>query len=867
MKLHTTTTFLAILLLAGATAAFAKGGKGKADKADAQAIGIEESDHALALGRAAFEDGLYDMAEEKLSAVLEHATDRHRRDEATVWLARIWLAQGKADEALQALDRLTKGELKDNALLAEARYTEIDALAQAQKLDEAFALLREFDHPRADVLAWGIDAAIRNGRLDDALAFYGKRTAASPQAVGPATALALAEALLDARRDDDAQMIAADLQALDNPHPWTDRFTTKKLIRDIDVNADGAIEALKAWAADGTVPADQARLAWRRLAQAYADKNNLDAAIDAAHHAQDLAAVTPEHLQDRLLLAQLQLRTGQLHEAAQTMRTLATEWPDADEAARLQRELVLAMLEAGDYDGTLAESRHWLDAFEGRDGTDDIRIARAEAFAALGRLNEAADTWQSLLRAAAPNAENARDLYRRAADTLFDAKRMNEAQTAYERLLDLVGADSPEGLDIRLRLAEIALQTKQNDSDGELLLQEIARSTDVPEKAWDATMRLGRLYEARGADELAADQYSAIADADPTAAAPPSDALRAEALLARGHVRHRLGDNADALDDFGRILDTYADLPVALEAQYMQAWCFHAVGRAAEAEAAAAALLEKDGIGEWAPRTRFLLAERAFNRGDFAQATNQFVRLALDHPDSPLAPDALYWAGRAAIEQHSYLAANELFNTLVKHYPDAPRTAAGLLAQGDARSELGQFEGAIQSFDEIIQRFDASDCYLAAWGRKGDAQYTLGENNPARYEEARMSYGRLLEIPSAPAELRLQASYKIGRCLEKSGRAADAITQYMATAYDYLQQDGLPAEASVWFTRSAFAAAALQEQAGNWREAIGIYRRVATSGVAASNEATVRIRRLQEDHWYQLRPGEEEFAPSEEPAP
>lgn len=862
MKLHATTTFLAVLLLAGATAAFAKGGKGKADKADAQALGIEESDHALALGRAALEDGLYDMAEEKLSAVLEHASDRHRRDEATVWLARNWLAQGKADEALQALDRLTKGDLKDDALLAEARYAQIDALAHSQRLDEAFALLRDLDHPRADVLAWGIDAAIRNGRLDDALAFYGKRTAAVP-----ATALALAEALLDAQRDADAQAIAADLQAMDEPHPWTDRFTTKKLIRGVDAGADESIEALKAWAADDAIPADQARLAWRRLAQAYADQNNLDAAIDAAQHAQDLAAVTPEHLQDRLLLAQLQLRTGQLHEAAQTMRTLATEWPDADEAALLQRELVLAMLEAGDYDGTLAESRHWLDAFEGRDGTDDIRVARAEAFAALGRLDEAADAWQGLLRTAAPDAENARDLYRRAADTLFAAGRLDEAQTAYERLLGLVGADSPEGLDIRLRLADIALQAQPDGSAGELLLQEIARSTTVPEKAWAATMRLGRLYEKRGADELAADQYSAIADADPAAAAPPSDALRAEALLARGHVRHRLGDNADALDDFGRILDAYADLPVALEAQYMQAWCFHAVGRAVEAEAAAASLLEKDGIGEWAPRTRFLLAERAFNRGDFVQATNQFVRLALDHPDSPLAPDALYWAGRAAIEQRSYLAANELFNTLVKHYPDAPRTAAGLLAQGDARSELGQFEGAIQSFDEIIQRFDASDCYLAAWGRKGDAQYTLGENNPARYEEARMSYGRLLEIPSAPAELRLQASYKIGRCLEKSGRAADAITQYMATAYDYLQQDGLPAEASVWFTRSAFAAAALQEQAGNWREAIGIYRRVANSGVAASNEATVRIRRLQEDHWYQLRPGEEEFAPSEDPAP
>ena len=81
------------------------------------------------------------------------------------------------------------------------------------------------------------------------------------------------------------------------------------------------------------------------------------------------------------------------------------------------------------------------------------------------------------------------------------------------------------------------------------------------------------------------------------------------------------------------------------------------------------------------------------------------------------------------------------------------------------------------------------------------------------------------------------------------GRAAAALDRYMETAYAYLQEDQPPPEATVWFTRSAFAAAALQERAGNWKEAAGIYRRVADSGVPAAAEARDRMDRIRRDHW------------------
>ncbi|HAL91911.1 MAG TPA: hypothetical protein DCM68_02665, partial [Verrucomicrobia bacterium] len=211
--------------------------------------------------------------------------------------------------------------------------------------------------------------------------------------------------------------------------------------------------------------------------------------------------------------------------------------------------------------------------------------------------------------------------------------------------------------------------------------------------------------------------------------------------------------------------------------------------------------------------------------------------------------DALYWAGRAATARRAYLSANGHYNALMARYPDSARLAETLLAQGDVLSELGQFAAAILAFNEVIVKFPQTPEAMIAWGRKGDCQFTLGQEDPARYEEALLSYRTLLDFAGAPADLRLQAGYKVGRCLEKMNRVPAALDRYMEVVYSFLQEEQPPAEAAVWFTRAAFGTAALQENAGRWKEAAGIYRRVADAGVPAAAEARGRTERIRQEHW------------------
>ena len=82
---------------------------------------------------------------------------------------------------------------------------------------------------------------------------------------------------------------------------------------------------------------------------------------------------------------------------------------------------------------------------------------------------------------------------------------------------------------------------------GEIRLLDLSRRRRETEYTRAATMRLGALYEERGAFETAMEQYGRLVD---TCSDPETCAA---ALLSRGLIRYRMGSFQAALDDFVRI--------------------------------------------------------------------------------------------------------------------------------------------------------------------------------------------------------------------------------------------------------------------------------------------------------------------------
>ena len=73
------------------------------------------------------------------------------------------------------------------------------------------------------------------------------------------------------------------------------------------------------------------------------------------------------------------------------------------------------------------------------------------------------------------------------------------------------------------------------------------------------------------------------------------------------------------------------------------------------------------------------------------------------------------------------------------------------------------------------------------------------------------AYQTILDRSSAPLALKLQAEYKVGRCLEKTNVPGKAFSRYMNGVYTFINENVERSPYSIlWFTRSAFGAAAIK---------------------------------------------------------
>ncbi|MCX7008251.1 MAG: tetratricopeptide repeat protein, partial [Kiritimatiellaeota bacterium] len=302
----------------------------------------------------------------------------------------------------------------------------------------------------------------------------------------------------------------------------------------------------------------------------------------------------------------------------------------------------------------------------------------------------------------------------------------------------------------------------------------------------------------------------AVAAYDRAAAAATGTTWQAQALSGRGLLLYRTGQFEPALATFDELLKKATGDRLAEQAFYMRGWCLY--------------LLHKEA---WAPDVLFWLGEYLFNHSDYAGAEKQFAGLAQVHPKSELADKALFWAGRAAAAAGQHLRALDYYKQLAKLYPDSVKLAETRFAQGDALSELGKFADAILVFEEVIKKFPNSYLANLARGRRGDCEFTLANEDKARFADALSDYRAVLDSPTADRDLKWQAEFKLGRCFEKQGKAAEAQERYLAVVYSFLGERAKGQHCDpLWVTRAAFNAAEIQEKAGDWRKAVQVYQRV-----------------------------------------
>lgn len=804
---------------------------------------------ALQAGRAALDDGFYEIALSNLAVAAAQAGDRGSRAEAALLTA----------QALAGLQRFPAA---------------LELLRQKQNLADTPARECDFDY-------WITRVLYDSGAWPEALRAAEAHVRRFPESVYlPLVQRLRGRCLIQLKEPEEALRVFAALAkdyaflpelAADNLRDWAALLVQmnhpdearEKLLRLLaDYPHSAAAEPARLWLAklwiedreweradaalrelarrETARPENRAE-AWFELARLAEAQTNWNGATQALAQA---AAVAPDSVtRARALAARglIMVRGGDLTNGPAAVREALAALPPGPEAGALQLDLAQRLLDQRSFEQAAAEFQHYLDAFTNQEGQAAAQLGRGWSLWELTQYAESAAAFQrAATLAAAP--EDQRTAAYKAAEALFADQQYRAAREAYLQL----ARDFPDGdhsaearfqaAECRARLGDAAGAAQDFDT----LIR--AETNTVP--ASRALLRMAQLYEEQEAWDQAVELYGRVISLF------PGTPHAARAMQARGLVRYRLGQFNVALDDFNRVVEQFPNDPLNEQAFYMRGWCLYLLGQDVQALEIGQAFIARYPQSTWTPDVLFWLGEYEFNHGRYQDSERRFAQLAEAYPRATLADASLYWAGRSAMALKEYQRAIDYLNRLARDYPQSTRIAEVRFAQGDALSELGQFATAILAFEEITAKYPES--YLAdlAWGRKGDCQFTLGSDNPKRYADALQAYRRVRESMSAGRELKLQAEYKMGRCLEKMGETREAFEHYMSVVYDYtagLQKGESAGE--LWFMRAAFSAAGIQEAAGNWRAAVNIYRRVTDAGGSAAEEARQRARAIRLEHW------------------
>ncbi len=800
--------------------------------------------------RASLEDGFFSLAEQQARGILRAAeSSAAEKHEAALLLVQALWGQKRFSEMLELL-RDYDGEpgyvywrarahfeLKqfDKALLVlegakgldQSRYAPFTLRLQARmllvtgKLKEAEAAYRQFaeEFPEhAERIANQFDlaeACILQKRIPEAIAVYEVLTTEKAPATAQRAQLKLAN-LLYTRGAAESFGVARELLA-------------------------------------GIATNQQARLAYR--IDAYVDLAALEEkaarkpeAVESLRKAIALSPDAHQRVPLKLSLARLLLREDQVAGALKLLEECRAEAPNVTVAAELQLEKAGALLQAQQFEAADEAYQVYLDVADDPAGMAQAYFGKGIVLLELERYAEAA----AALDKAAKGLQDERraDALVKAADAFYLVGKFEDAEKRYRSFI----VDFPQHENVPNALYQLGLAQARTSRRADALatfqrLEQEYAQTPFAEKA-----------ALRAADVmLASQQFEPALEKLAQIGQTYTNSTAAFSLHKRGIVLYEnLGRYAAAQQAFESVIAGHPESEYVPQAFLMRGFCLARQGAVQDAVEVCKEFIEKYPESELAPEAVFWLAEQYFNQGNYAAAEPLFLRVCTDFKEDGLAPRALYWAGRCAAAQSNYVKAFDRYSEVAKSYPDSEILPQTRFAQGDVLTELGEFTRAILAFEEIIKNYPGHDLVNAAWGRKGGCQFTLAVDEPARYAEAINSYQVILDRPSAPVSLKLEAEYWVGRCLEKTNVPDKAFGRYMNVVYTFINEDVERSPYSVmWFTRSAFDAATLKEKEQAWVEAVQIYERVVAASVPAGDEAIKRIEKIRKENWLLFQQAEE----------
>lgn len=826
----------------------------------------ETTDLQLSSAKLAFNDGFYDIAEKQLRRLSENSNISPKlAEEILILLVRTLHEQGRYKEAAELLEmkqKWTKRIKNEDTVAFWRAMTDF----RMQKWEDALNKINAFKttYKESSYIPHAIRLTgrclVQLKKFDEAIQIFAAFDTAYPTMYPQAleNLLDWGKILLAAGKPQEAEQILKRLITANIKQPAVQDgllWLAKLLIETQKWNE--ATNVLSKLTETESITGDIRAQAYLELANVFEANENTNSALTALSNSVMVAENPYIRAKANCQIGYIMTLLGQLEEGIELMKPLTTGPVSDPLVSNAQLKIGKAYSNAGKYELAIIEYRRYLETFTNITG-------QAEAYEGLGwslfqlkRHSESATAFGKAFELYTNSEKKAVCLFKMG-DAYFENQQYMHASNVYYRFTQEYTQSSLLHK-AQKQLAE-CLASSGYLSEAKHAFSKLSAECPDHEIAEEALLRsgeicnrLGEIGESGGVWLQAANSFNQAIDIFNQIIARSNTTLLARALYGRAMAFYRLFKPQKAMDDFTRLVQEFPNTIFSEYAFYLRGTCYYLMARDQEAIQVWKDFTEKFKNSPLAPRAVYDIATHLFNTGDYINAESNFYYLAKTYSTNELADDALFRAAQSAIKRKEYPRANELLVLLSSAYPTSNKLIPARLEQGNALRLSGAYSEAILVFEEIIKKNPERKYLALAWMGKGDCQHVLGTKDQNRYNEAIESYRAVINV-QADVELVLEASYKIGKCLEDMGKLDDALEQYYSDVIArYLENRKkkvwMNDACKKWFTRAVLSSADICETQKEWTKAVNILEHLANAGLEASENARKRIQKIKTEHW------------------
>lgn len=252
-----------------------------------------------------------------------------------------------------------------------------------------------------------------------------------------------------------------------------------------------------------------------------------------------------------------------------------------------------------------------------------------------------------------------------------------------------------------------------------------------------------------------------------------------------------------------------------------------------------------------AQRSYLLEASELELRGQLQEAQAVMLKLPMDYPESPLAPQAIF-EGAMICQSRGldfYVEAIKLYERLANSFPQDVLIYEARLRQGDLLRLLNDFAGARLVYETLVNNEPDHPMRPLAELSRAQCMLALAKKNTDKLAEAALVLERLVDMPDLDLNFRVESMFKWSFALEGQGledQARAVLVQSVArNLRDVKIASALDVTGRYWAARTLLKLGERWTARGEFEEAKTIYRKLIAYNLPGRGLAQARINSIQ----------------------